>query len=117
MKPTYEQLEQVILELKAKIEQLEARLNKNSSNSSKPPSLDQKGNTPNNERPKKQGAHHPGASRQLLPAQMVTSREARGLDTCPRCHSPMEPTGESIKWQQVDLPQIKPLVHEIELLT
>ena len=29
----------------------------------------------------------------------------------------MQPTGESTKWQQVELPEIKPLVHEIELVT
>jgi len=117
MKPTYEQLEQIILELKAEIERLKARLNKNSTNSSKPPSSDQKSNTQKNARSQKQRAHHPGIGRQLLPEHMVTSRETRGLNTCPRCQSQMESTGKSLKWQQVDLPQIKPLVHEIELLT
>jgi transposase len=124
MKPTYEQLEQTILDLqrailalRAEIEQLKARLNKNSGNSSKAPSSDQKSNNPKPDPSKKQGPSHAGASRQLLPQNMVTSRETRGVDTCPRCRSRMEPTGESVKWQQVDLPQIKPLVHEIELLT
>ena len=131
MKPTYEQLEQanlrlgqtivqlekIILELKTDIEDLKTRFNKNSSNSSKPPSSDQKGNTPKKDRSQKKKSNRPGVNRKLLPDHMVTSRETRGLNTCPRCRSLMNPTGESVKWQQVDLPQIKPLVHEIELLT
>lgn len=117
MKPTYEQLEQIILELRAEIEKLKARLNKNSKNSSKPPSSDQKANSPRDPEPLKRGPYHPGVNRQLLPPYMVTSREIRGLDKCPRCQSQMERTGESVKWQQVDLPAIKPLVHEIELVT
>lgn len=131
MKPSYEQLEQLVLdlqkivkeqqktieELRTKVAHLESRLNKNSSNSSKPPSLDKKPNQQQRDLSEKQGAHHPGVSRQLLPDDKVTSRERRGIDICPRCQSLMEPTGETTKWQQIDLPKIKPLVHEIELVT
>lgn len=124
MRPSYEQLEQVILnqqrtieDLKAQVEYLRSRLNKNSRNSSKSSSTDQKPNQPKKENSEKQGAHHPGVNRQLLPDEMVTSRETRGIDICPRCQSQMLPTGESTKWQQVDLPEIRPLVHEIELVT
>lgn len=124
MRPTYEQLEQTVLaqeqticKLQARIEKLEARLNKNSRNSSKPPSSDQKGNIVKKKSSKNEGAPHAGVSRQLLPPDMVTSREVRAINTCPRCQSEMKPTGESVKWQQVELPKIKPLVHEIELLT
>ena len=123
-KPTYEQLEQTILKLQktiqnleAKVAQLEAKLNRNSRNSSRPPSTDQKENIPKSHSIEKQGPYHPGANRQLLPEQMVTTREKRELTVCPRCRSTMQPTGSSTKWQQVDLPSIKPLVHEIELCT
>ena len=57
MKPSYEELEkkldEVSLLLKkalAKISELEEKLNLNSNNSSKPPSTDQKSNTPNKEK-------------------------------------------------------------------
>lgn len=123
-KLTYAQLEQIIKEqakiieeLKAKIAELETRLGKNSGNSSKPPSSDNKGNNPNKGETGRSGATHSGMNRKLLPSNMVTSREARTIEKCPRCRSDMMPTGTSKKWQQVDIPQIKPLVHEIELCT
>jgi len=106
-----------IAELKTKIAALEARLGKNSGNSSKPPSSDQKGSNPNKEEAGRRGAAHSGISRKLLPESMVTSRERRTIKKCPRCQSDMAPTGESAKWQQVDIPPIQPLVHEIELCT
>lgn len=108
-------LKQENLRLKAEITELRIRLNKNSSNSSKPPSSDQKANTPKCENSEKGVARHPGVSRRLLPPSMVTSRESRRLDVCPRCRSCMELTGKITKWQQIDLPPIIPLVHEIEL--
>lgn len=130
-KPTYEQLEQKILQLEQKISQLQAvievlqkenaqlksRLNQNSRNSSRPPSTDQKSNSPDPERPKQSSPHHPGANRKLLPENMVTSYETREITTCPRCRSKMEPTEESSKWQQVEIPPIAPSVHQIELRT
>ena len=131
-KPTYQELEQLVRSLQEqvrslqelnrflqeKVASLEAQLNKNSRNSSKPPSSDQKGNVPQSERNKtKRRPYHPGASRQCLPQDMVTSREKRRIEICPRCRSQMEPTGKSLKWQQVETPKIKPLVHEIELMT
>jgi transposase len=124
MKPSYEQLEQLVLELQktikvleAKVADLESRLNKNPRNSSKPPSACPKPNQPKKDPAEKRSAHHPGVGRQPLPDGMVTSREKRGIKICPGCQSLMEPTGKSTKWQQVDLPELKPLVHEIELVT
>jgi len=128
MKPTYEELEaenaalrQEVSDLKALVKELleriavlEAQVNKNSKNSSKPPSSDQKPNLPPAQK-KEHRPYHPGASRQLLPESVVTSREVRRIENCPRCRSHMEPTGEVIRWQQVELPEIKPLVHQIEL--
>ena len=62
MKPAHEELEQIVQEqakeirnLRAEVERLMARFGKNSKNSSKPPSLDPKPNTP----PKKGGPSGP----------------------------------------------------------
>jgi len=106
----------IIDELIARVQKLEDQLNKNSKNSSKPPSSDQKPShfpvKGKNGRP-----YHPGASRQLLPESSVTSRELRRVECCPRCQSSMKPTGEVVSWQQVELPKIHPLVHQIDLHT
>jgi transposase len=121
MKPTYEELEKEVADLKALVKQLleriadlESKLNKNSKNSSKSPSSDQKSNLPRIER-KETRPFHSGASRQLLPESMVTSQTERQVDICPRCRSAMLLTGEVVKWQQIELPEIKPLVHQWNL--
>lgn len=123
-KPTYEQLEKRVIELESiilrmqqTIGQLEARLGKNSKNSSKPPSSDQKPNNPLSDTSPKSRPYHFGMKRQLLPEAMITSRETRKIEICPRCRTAMELTGEVTCWQQVELPPIKPLVHQIELQT
>jgi hypothetical protein len=121
MEPTYEELKAENAELKALIKQLlariadlESKLNKNSKNSSKPPSSDQKSNLPRIQR-KETRPFHPGASRQLLPESMVTFQTERKIDTCPRCRSAMATTGKIVKWQQVEFPEIKLLVHQLNL--
>ena len=130
-KPTYKELERTVLaqqrkiaeleliiqRLQERIASLETKLGKNSKNSSKSPSSDQKANNLAENGPETQRPHHPGVSRQLLPPDMVTSQESRVIDQCPRCRSHMAATGHSIKWQQVDIPPLRPLVHEIELCT
>ena len=121
MKPTYEELEatiekqnKIIEVLTSKIADLESQLRKNSKNSSKPPSSDQKSNSPQSQKQDSR-SFHPGASRQLLPESVVTSQEDRVMNSCPRCRSSMIATGEVVKWQQVELPEIKPLVHQWNL--
>jgi len=143
MKPTYEELEarladyeklearvanyeklearlaeqdKLIKKLLERIAHLEDRLNKNSKNSSKPPSSDQKPNNPSNKK-KARRPHHPGASRQLLPETAVTSRDMRKIEQCSKCGSLMNPTGKVSSWQQIELPEITPLVHQIDLHT
>ena len=135
MKPTYEELKAknaaleaenallkrevaelrtLIEQLLARIADLESQLNKNSKNSSKPPSSDQKPNTlPAKE--KKKRRFRTGVSRQLLPESEVTSHEKKAIDTCPKCCSTMKTTGKVVKWQQIELPKIEPLVHQWEL--
>lgn len=128
MKPTYEQLEAenlvlklkvaelsaLVMQLSNRIADLESQLKKNSKNSSKPPSSDQKPNRNPTQRKEKR-PFHPGASRQLLPESAVTSRTEKRIDTCPQCHSATKPTGKIVKWQQIELPEIKPHVHQWEL--
>lgn len=144
MKPTYEQLaallaekdkelakqdkrladqdekladqDELIKKLLERVAHLESRLNKNSKNSSKPPSSDQKPNRFPSKK-KENRPYHPGASRQLLPANAVNSREERKIEVCSKCGSSMIPTGKVSSWQQIELPEIKPLVHQIDLHT
>ena len=134
MKQTYEQLEAenatlrsenaslkkeladlsvLVTQLSNRIADLESQLKKNSKNSSKPPSSDQKPN----EQPAQRKKHpfRPGVSRQLLPESEVTSRTEKRINTCPKCRSAMKTTGKIVKWQQIELPEIKPLVHQWEL--
>jgi hypothetical protein len=119
--PTYEELKAENAKLKALVKQLlsriadlESKLNKNSKNSSKSPSSDQKSNLLLRKR-KETRPFHPGASRQLLPESMVTSQTERKIDICPRCRSAMATTGEIVKWQQIEFPEIKLLVHQLNL--
>ena len=130
MKPTYEELEtrvaeqdkqlaeqaKLIKQLLKRIANLEDQLNKNSKNSSKPPSSDQKPSRPSNKKKDKR-PYHPGASRQLLPESALTSRDTRKVEQCSRCGSSMNLTGRVLSWQQIELPEIKPLVHQIDLHT
>jgi len=76
MKPTYEQLEarlektERLLKLALeRIAQLEERLNKNSKNSSKPPSTDQKSNT--SEKKRKKRMSRKGSSRTPFPPDRI----------------------------------------------
>nr|WP_166157949.1 DUF6444 domain-containing protein [Neochlamydia sp. AcF84]NGY95836.1 hypothetical protein [Neochlamydia sp. AcF84] len=79
-------VEKVITKLEARIAQLEEQLNKNSKNSSQPPSTDQKASR--SSLPKAENRpYHPGASRKLLPASAVTSQEVRSVKVCPLCHA------------------------------
>lgn len=115
LKEIIKRLEMIIAEQASRIAELESRLNKNSKNSSKSPSSDQKPNLLRRQ-PKEQRPFHPGASRQLLPENRLTSLEQRKIEICPRCDVAMESTGRVLKWQQVELPEIRPLVHQIECL-
>jgi transposase len=124
MKPTYEQLEQKLQAaeneiaqlkrlLKAALEriaELEAQINRNSKNSSKPPSTDQKGNTSANNRKKREP--HSGKSRPLFPPERIDRQVDCTQDICPDCQSPqLHQLKESpFIWQQVELPQVEAIV-------
>lgn len=116
LRETVSKLLLLVQKLEAKIDDLQAKLDKNSKNSSKPPSSDQKPNLPIT--PKKEHRpYHPGSNHQLFPEDVITSRETRIVSQCPNCHSQMTLTNEVQKWQQVEIPKLKLLVHQIELIT
>ncbi len=136
MKPTYEELfeklnkaleEIEILKkenqaLKAKVKELEDKLNTNSSNSSKPPSQDpfraQRKKEPTG---RKQGAQkgHKGHPRQLVPINQVQSLHNIKPDTCPNCHSHSfnsEVVRTDVR-QVVELPDAPPEVTQYNIHT
>lgn len=96
--------------LHKRIAELEERLNLNSQNSSKPPSTDRK---KNKQKPKGGAVKgHPGYFRKKIEnpdAHVISS-----LTTCDHCGSHHLKKGSSWIFQQVELPEIKPLVTQIE---
>lgn len=118
MKPTYEQLEAKIEKLEDLLKQaleriiiLEQRLNKNSSNSSKPPSTDQKGSTP--PAPKKPRVSRSGFTRPLFPADRVDQHIECTLERCPHCQSEdLKLLSRPVIQQQAELPEVKAIVTE-----
>ncbi|BBI16870.1 DUF6444 domain-containing protein [Neochlamydia sp. S13] len=95
---------------------MEEQLNQNSKNSSKPPSKDQNANRSPLLKVENR-SYHSGASRQLLPTSAVSSHEVRCLKVCPNCHFAMHAADKFLSWQQIELSEIKPLVHQIDLVT
>lgn len=124
MKPSYEQLEQELKDAKEKIAKLEGllklaldriaelenQINRNSKNSSKPPSTDQKGNTPENKQKKKNSRI--GKSRTPFPPERVDHHIDCTRTNCPHCNSTqLQPLEEPpILWQQVELPPVQAVV-------
>ncbi len=110
-------LEARVADFEARIAELEKRLNKNSNNSSKPPSSDGLKRT-KSQRPKnsgrKQGGQpgHPGQT--LNQSETPDITVAVPLDSCPECGADLRDqpaTGEEIR-QVFDLPPIKMQVTE-----
>ena len=108
----------VVAKLEARIAELEKRLNKNSSNSSKPPSSDGLKRKPKSLRPthtgRKPGGQpgHTGQTLQPSPAPDLT--ESPPLDFCPHCCGDLrEEAVVAVEKRQVfDLPQIRMQVTE-----
>jgi transposase len=127
MRPSYDDLLLIIEEQKRLIEEqrktierlekrvaeLEERLNLNSNNSSKPPSSDQK----KNKQPPRGGAvkGHPGYSRKQYSDDEISKRVISPLTQCQHCGCKKLEKTPSYYFQQVDLPQARPLVTQIEL--
>jgi len=126
MKPTYEELFEAVNLLSAanfnlqeekkrlqkKVEELQERLGLNSNNSSKPPSTDKKKNKQSPKGGAKRG--HKGHFRRLIPEDKVTKRVVSSLTTCPHCGSKDLKKKASHVLQQVELPDIDPIVTQIE---
>lgn len=128
MKPTYEQLEKKLAETEDKLRKtsellkmalerivkLEEQINKNSKNSSKPPSSDQKSNTPETKKKKRKGKK--GVNRNFVPPERVDQHVQCSLDNCPHCGSPDLKLRDAIEvLQQVELPEIRAIVTEYVL--
>jgi len=127
MKPTYEELEAKLRNTEArlqrmeallkaaleKIEQLEAQINRNSSNSSKPPSTDQKANTADKEE-KPPRASRAGKARPSFPPDKIDKQVQCTQENCPHCgSSQIHLTGQPSKvLQQAELPEIKATITE-----
>ena len=126
VKPTYEELEiklrdtetnllrmeellKVALE---EIEKLKARLNRNSSNSSKPPSTDQKGNTTDENKSPRNSRE--GKSRPSFPPEKIDKQVQCTQENCPHCgSSQIHLNGQPSEiLQQAELPEIKATITE-----
>ena len=117
MNPTYDELLKIVEEqrktierLEKRVAELEERLNLNSSNSSKPPSADQK----RNKQKPKGGAlkGHEGFFRKL--SEKVDKQIVSELETCQYCGSKKLKKRTSHFFDQVDIPEIRPVVTRIE---
>jgi transposase len=111
------QLEEEIIQLKKRIEELERVLGMNSRNSSKPPSSDPPGMTvalPKRRR-KKRGARkgHEPHLRELLPQELVKKHFHLKPEVCTCGSTNLEETNEKpLRHQIVDIPPIEPQVTE-----
>ena len=130
MKPTYEELETALVNtqtelantqtelakmhhlLKLALERiavLEEQLNKNSKNSSKPPSTDQKSNSTGSKNTRKNRSK--GVNRKSFPPDQVNHFVDCSLESCPLCGSKeLSELDKTLSLQQVDLPEVKPIV-------
>ncbi len=107
--------------LEDRIAQLEARLQLNSTNSSKPPSSDPIGlkrKPPAPSTGRKRGAQpgHPKAQRLLVPPEKLRSSTDCRPISCRRCAHPLEGDDSNPLIHQVaDLPKIEPIVDQFRL--
>jgi transposase len=114
-------LEQQIAELEQQVQDLKARLDQNSTNSSKPPSTDPVGlkrKPPAPPSKKRRGGQkgHPRRMRALAPPERVTSITECKPTSCRRCgHALVGEDAEPLRHQVAELPPIEPEVHEYRL--
>ena len=107
---------------KAKIFELEEKLNTNSRNSSKPPSQDpfraKRSSTPTGKKPGGQPGH-PGHARQMYSLEQVSKLVELKPQDCPNCGpSTFEADPVSIECRQtVELPNIRPEVTQYNIYT
>lgn len=98
------------------IEKIRARLNKNSRNSSKPPSTDIKGDSKGDEKKPGPKCGHKAHFRKLLPSSDVTETISVMPKACPRCGSDKFASERKPHRHQVtEIPKIKPNITEYRL--
>ncbi len=103
-------LEELLRKALERIAELESKLSKNSSNSSKPPSSDQKGNTPNDKEGKKRPAHA-GKARAPYPPEQIDQHIQCERQYCPHSNSKnLERLDKPFIWQQAELPVVKAII-------
>jgi len=121
---------EVLLQMSARIEELErkvALLTRDSSNSSKPPSSDGPAAKPKTRRPmksrkRKPGGQpgHKGSKRDLVPAEEVDQVIPIFPQACDQCGAALspdseQPSGKYWRHQVIDIPEPKPEVTEYQL--
>lgn len=117
------QLEAIVLRQATRIEDLEHRLRKNSSNSHRPPSSDRPGSPPPSS-PRPPSGRSPGGQpghephqRQEFPPDQVDRRVPVRSKGCRHCHRHLGPNLDSLVWdhrQVVDLPPVSAQVLQYE---
>jgi hypothetical protein len=109
-----------IEELKKRGAELEERLRTSSHNSSKPPSSDGP-SKPKRQRPKrKRGKRNPGGQpghekhdRELVPTEQADKLTVVKPEQCERCSKPLVEYNQApVRHQHVELPPVRPWVHE-----
>jgi transposase len=116
-----EGLVQRVAELERKVQDLTARLDQNSTNSSKPPSTDpigvkRKPPEPPSKRRRGGQKGHPRRIRALVPPERVASVTDCKPTECRRCgHALSGEDAEPLRHQVAELPPIEPEVHEYRL--
>ena len=122
MKPTYEELEaelkrtqELLKYALEEIAKLKGQLNRNSKNSSQPPSSDKKGSTP--PRPPKERMNRKGVARSPFPQERVDRHVQCTQENCPHCgSSSIQLSSQSSEiMQQAELPEVKAVVTEYQL--
>src|SRR4051812_24593938 len=114
-------LERQIIELRQQVQDLKARLDQNSTNSSRPPSTDPIGvkrKPPEAPSKRRRGGQkgHPRRMRALVPPERVASVTDCKPVECRRCgHSRSGEDDEPRRHQVAELPPIEPEVHEYRL--
>jgi transposase len=99
-----------------RILKLEELLNKNSKNSSKPPSSDQKPDSPPGQ--KKKRKPRAGRNRQPYPPERVNHQIECTRDRCPHCQATnlQQLPDTPFSWQQAELPDIEAIVTQYDCL-
>jgi transposase len=132
MNPVYEQIKSELAEIKAELAEtkrklcettellklaleeiadLREKLNLNSKNSSKPPSTDQKANTPPKQRKKREPRQ--GIARSNYPPERVDRSVECTRENCPHCGSQsIQKDGTPEAFQQAELPEVRAIITE-----